>query len=111
MGSKIIILALPARQLPPVGEPLVQQRVQPVRQRRDDLMGREVETHFGRHSAAEIICSQPGLGMILGAPVLAEFGDAPDRYATAKHRKNYAGTSPLTRPQARRRLPVEVPSG
>ncbi|MGI5166405.1 hypothetical protein ACQEU3_18835 [Spirillospora sp. CA-253888] len=27
----------------------------------------EVETHFGRHPAAEIICSQPGLGPILGA--------------------------------------------
>ncbi len=28
--------------------------------------------------------------------MLSEFGDAPDRYATAKSRKNYAGTSPLT---------------
>jgi hypothetical protein len=26
-----------------------------------------------------------------------EFGDEPDRYATAKSRKNYAGTSPITR--------------
>ena len=33
---------------------------------------------------------------MLGARVLGEFGDAPDRYATAKSRKNYAGTSPLT---------------
>jgi hypothetical protein len=29
--------------------------------------------------------------------VLAEFGDDPDRYADAKARKNYAGTSPITR--------------
>lgn len=57
----------------------------------------QVQAHFGRHPAAEIIVSQPGLGPILGARVLAEFGDDPDRYATAKARKNYAGTSPITR--------------
>ena len=28
--------------------------------------------------------------------MLGEFGDEPNRYATAKSRKNYAGTSPLT---------------
>jgi transposase len=57
----------------------------------------EVEAHFGRHPAAEIIESQPGLGKILGARVLAEFGDDPARYASAKARKNYAATSPITR--------------
>jgi hypothetical protein len=35
--------------------------------------------------------------MILGARVLAEFGDDPNRYADTKSRKNYAGTSPITR--------------
>jgi hypothetical protein len=29
--------------------------------------------------------------------VLAEFGDDPNRYADAKARKNYAGTSPITK--------------
>ena len=57
----------------------------------------EVEAHFGRHPDAEVILSQPGLGVVLGARVLAEFGDAPGRYASAKARKNYAGTSPITR--------------
>src|SRR4051794_66818 len=57
----------------------------------------EVEAHFGRHPDAEIYLSQPGLGAILGARVLAEFGDDPGRYADAKSRKNYAGTSPITR--------------
>jgi transposase len=57
----------------------------------------QVEAHFGQHPDAEIIASQPGLGPILGARVLAEFGDDPRRYATAKARKNYAGTSPITR--------------
>jgi hypothetical protein len=33
---------------------------------------------------------------VLGARVLGEFGDDPDRYATTKSRRNYAGTSPLT---------------
>jgi len=56
-----------------------------------------VEASFGRHPDAEIYRSQPGLGPILGARVLAEFGDAPDRYADAKARKNYAGTAPITR--------------
>jgi hypothetical protein len=35
--------------------------------------------------------------MILGPRVLAEFGDDPNRYEDAKSRKNYAGTSPITR--------------
>lgn len=63
----------------------------------------QVETHFGQHSDAEIILSQPGLGMILGARVLAEFGDDPHRYATAKARKNYAGTSPVTRQSGKKK--------
>lgn len=57
----------------------------------------EVEAHFGRHPDAEIYLSRPGLGVVLGARVLAEFGDAKNRYASAKARKNYAGTSPITR--------------
>ncbi|WP_050795725.1 IS110 family transposase [Parafrankia sp. EUN1f] len=63
----------------------------------------QVEEHFGRHPAAEIIRSQPGLGPVLGARVLAEFGDDPDRYTTAKARKNYAGTSPITRASGKKR--------
>ncbi|HEY4314336.1 MAG TPA: IS110 family transposase [Actinomycetes bacterium] len=57
----------------------------------------QVGEHFGRHPAAEVITSQPGLGVILGARVLAEFGDDPDRYADARARKNYSGQSPITR--------------
>jgi transposase len=63
----------------------------------------QVETHFGQHPDAEIVLSQPGLGMILGARVLAEFGDDPNRYATAKARKNYAGTSPITRQSGKKK--------
>jgi transposase len=63
----------------------------------------QVEAHFGRHPDAEIILSQPGLGAVLGARVLAEFGDAHDRYVSAKARKNYAGTSPITRASGKKR--------
>ncbi len=62
-----------------------------------DALGEVVAEHFGRHPDADLYASQPGLGVILGARVLAEFGDDPKRYADAKARKNYAGTSPITR--------------
>lgn len=64
----------------------------------------QVEAHFGKHPDAEIIQSQPGLGAVLGARVLAEFGDAPGRYASAKARKNYAATSPITRASGRKKV-------
>jgi len=60
-------------------------------------LGTELATHFEQHPDAGIYLSQPGLGVILGARALAEFGDDPNRYLNAKSRKNYAGTSPVTR--------------
>jgi hypothetical protein len=63
----------------------------------------EVEAHFGRHPDAEVILSQPGLGLILGARVLAEFGDDPRRYRDGKARRNYAATSPLTRASGKKK--------
>ena len=59
--------------------------------------------YFGQHPDAEIILSQPGLGPVPGARVLAESGDDPRRYATAKARKNYAGTSPITRASGKKK--------
>ena len=61
-----------------------------------DVLAEVVGAHFGRHPDAEIYASQPGLGVILGARVLAEFGDDPHRFADGKGRKNYAATSPIT---------------
>jgi transposase len=55
-----------------------------------------LEEHFGQHPDAAILRSLPGLGVVTGARVLGEFGDDPDRYESAKARRNYAGTSPLT---------------
>jgi len=64
----------------------------------------QVKDHFGRHPDAEIYLSQPGMGAILGARVLAEFGDDPHRYTSAKARKNYAATSPVTRASGKRKV-------
>jgi hypothetical protein len=64
----------------------------------------ELADRFELHPDAKIIRSLPGLGMILGARVLAEFGDDPNRYADAKCRKNYAGTSPITRASGKSRV-------
>jgi Transposase/Transposase IS116/IS110/IS902 family len=64
----------------------------------------QVEAHFGRHPDAEIYRSQPGLGQILGARVLGEFGDDPHRYHDARARKNYAGTSPITRASGKKKV-------
>jgi transposase len=64
----------------------------------------ELARLFEQHPDAKIIRSLPGLGTILGARVLAEFGDDPNRYADAKCRKNYAGTSPITRASGKHRV-------
>ena len=65
--------------------------------RQVEVLEGEVEAGFGRHPDAEIYLSQPGLGTVLGARVLAEFGDDPTRYADARARKNYSGMAPITR--------------
>jgi transposase len=64
----------------------------------------ELEASFEGHPDAEILRSLPGLGVVLGARVLAEFGDEPARYADPKARKNYAGTSPITKASGRSRV-------
>jgi transposase len=69
-----------------------------------NTMEKQVEAYFGQHPDAKVYLSQPGLGVVLGARVLAEFGDDKDRYADAKARKNYAGTSPITRQSGRKKL-------
>lgn len=67
-------------------------------------MEKQVDAHFGRHPDAEIYRSLPGMGVVLGARVLAEFGDDTGRYADAKSRKNYAGTSPITRQSGKKKV-------
>jgi len=64
----------------------------------------ELEGSFEQHPSAEVLRSLPGLGIVLGARVLGEFGDDPTRYADARARRNYAGTSPITRASGTRRV-------
>ncbi len=64
----------------------------------------ELASHFDKHPDAKIVLSLPGLGTVLGARVLGEFGDDPDRFASAKCRKNYAGSSPITRASGTKRV-------
>jgi transposase len=75
-----------------------------------EVLRAEVEAGFGRHPDAEIYLSQPGLGPILGARVLAEFGDDPTRYTDAKGRKNYSGMAPITRASGLRRVVLARPT-
>ena len=69
-----------------------------------EVLAGQVEQGFGQHPDVEIYRSQPGLGTILAARVLAEFGDNPDRYADAKGRKNYSGMSPITKASGTKRV-------
>lgn len=68
------------------------------------VLAQELEAGFEKHPDAEVVRSLPGLGTVLGARVLGEFGDEPNRYGTAKCRKNYAGTSPITRASGTKRV-------
>ena len=67
-------------------------------------MQAQVDADFGKHPDVKIYRSQPGLGVVTGARVLAEFGDDHQRYLSAKARKNYAATSPITRQSGKKKL-------
>jgi Transposase/Transposase IS116/IS110/IS902 family len=68
------------------------------------VLEQELAKHFEVHPDAEIITSLPGLGLVIGARVLGEFGDDPNRYLNAKSRRNYAGTSPITKASGKLRF-------
>jgi hypothetical protein len=62
-----------------------------------------MDEHFGRHPDAQILRSLPGLGVVLGARVLGEFGDDPTRFVDAAGRRAYAGSAPVTRASGKTR--------
>jgi transposase len=68
-----------------------------------DELAEAVEAHFRRHPDAEIILSFPGLGVQLGARVLAEIGDDRSRFIDARALKAYAGSAPITRASGKKR--------
>jgi len=57
---------------------------------------KQLETAFKSHPDAEVILSFPGLGKVLGARLLAEFGDEPNRYQDSRSRRNFSGLAPVT---------------
>jgi Transposase IS116/IS110/IS902 family len=67
------------------------------------VIEQQVSASFRQHPSAGIYLSQPGLGPRLAARLLGEFGDDPHRYASAKGRKNYAATSPITRASGKKK--------
>jgi hypothetical protein len=66
----------------------------------------QLASQFNAHPDAAIVGSQPGPGVVLEARVLGEFGDDPDRYQTAKGRRAFAGTAPVTRSSGLRTVAV-----
>ena len=48
--------------------------------------------------------SQPGLGVVLAARVLGEFGDDTKRFSDVRARKNYSGQSPITRASGKKTI-------
>ncbi|MFI2277788.1 IS110 family transposase [Catenuloplanes sp. NPDC020197] len=52
---------------------------------------------FTAHPDAKIVTSVPGLGVQLGARLLAEIGDDRGRFADARALRAFAGAAPATR--------------
>lgn len=64
----------------------------------------ELTKSFELHPDAEIYLSLPGLGFVLGARVIGEFGDDPNRYLDAKGRRAYSGMAPITKASGTRHV-------
>lgn len=61
------------------------------------------------HRDAQVIHSLPGLGGVVAARLLAEFGDVPGWFTDAKARKAYAGTALLPAKYWLSTLPADTP--
>jgi transposase len=64
----------------------------------------ELTNSFELHPDAELYLSLPGLGFVLGARVMGEFGDDPNRYLDAKGRRAYSGMAPITKASGTRHV-------
>jgi transposase len=65
---------------------------------------RELVADFKEHPDAETYLSLPGLGFILGARVLAEFGDDRTCFDHPKARQSYAGNAPITKASGKHKV-------
>src|SRR6266581_4397430 len=68
------------------------------------VLEQELASNFEMHPDAEIYLSLPGLGLVLGARAMAEFGDDRTRFLNPKARKSYAGTAPITKASGTRKV-------
>ncbi|MBG0825778.1 IS110 family transposase [Planomonospora sp. ID91781] len=71
---------------------------------RIDALEEQVNRLLDAHPDARVVRSLPGLGGVVAARLLGEFGDAPGRFTDAKARKAYAGTAPITRASGTRQV-------
>jgi transposase len=85
---------------------IVESCVRMIRQLNAEMAALEAELtkSFELHPDAELYLSLPGLGFVLGARVIGEFGDDPNRYADAKARRAYSGMAPITRASGTRQV-------
>jgi hypothetical protein len=60
-----------------------------------------IDAAFQAHPDGRIISSVPGLGVALGARLLAEIGDDHTRFADGRALKAFAGAAPVTRASGR----------
>lgn len=60
-----------------------------------------IDAAFLAHPDGRIISSVPGLGVALGARLLAEIGDDHSRFADGRALKAFAGAAPVTRASGR----------
>jgi hypothetical protein len=67
-----------------------------------EQLGEVVAAHFGRHRDAERYPSLLGLGTVLGARILGEFGDDPHRVTDAKRAATTPAPPPITRASGRK---------
>ncbi|UQA92496.1 IS110 family RNA-guided transposase [Streptomyces halobius] len=72
--------------------------------RATDELAEAVEESFLQHPDADVLLSFPGLGVQLGARVLAETGDDRDRFTDARALKAYAGSAPITRASGKKKF-------
>jgi transposase len=70
-----------------------------------------LEVAFADIPDARIVEDIPGLGMVLGARILAEIGDDPTRFSTASGLRSFAGTALITRPLPDAKMRVGVQCG
>jgi hypothetical protein len=70
----------------------------------------QLQGHVELHPDAEIVRRLPGLGVLLGARVVAEFSDDRTRSRHPKARKRSAGTAPITRASGKRQVVVARPA-